>query len=293
MKAFPEEWYLKRDKLGPARFGSGKVRIPRGTLYFTSGGSNSGYNGATVMRSGIGIKYETALPRGEGVGHLFRFYPKGSYIALPGETGVDHPEYKAPWTKSWSVKHDDYRDADTRLLLVDPVEGKGVSRWVNPTHHPKTDFVKEGSRRGAPEGTASITTFDPDKRYAIVRAGIGGEWKITTWKDAFDKRIEDATAVTWDAFSTWYKNEYGKEPPPLPPVEEVLNAPERPLKNGSILFFVYRTKDGALIGSPSGGGGSRKYTMSGKEVGPIPNDKLPLVANINPESGGLCLKRAT
>lgn len=271
-KSFPKDWFIeggykavgRGDHIQPsARSGSGKVKIPAGTLWYQAGGSNSGYNHVRFWRASIsGVEYEIRLPMGSRPEDLFKNYPTGSYIALPGEAGVDNPEYKQPWSHEWNVGYRKSESADTLLLLEN-------GRWIPPLHHSMVQITKEASRRGTVEGMAKIEVSNPERRYALVREGIGKPWKITTWRDAFEKNFAQAQEISAEEFARAYGKTSKETPPPLPAIEEVLKYPERPLEGGQILFYVYRSPDGKLSASPGttkGKGRSRKFTMLGNNV---------------------------
>lgn len=256
MNTFPPEWYLDGRGQSPYH-GTGKVKVPLGSLCYSERHTGGGYGYLTLWRAGTSIVHEERIPNNSDIRKYLQYFPKGSYIALPGESGIEHPDYVPPFryeTRSDSSKG----DGDTLRVLTHGMQ-KGVlegsydeyTAWSGLFGSNVAKFVKEGSRRGHRYGQLIVETQDPDSIYALTREKIGDEWKITTLRDALTNRPGDVKEILWEEFEKMYSGNHGESPPKLPELEEVLKPPESPFgSNGSIAAVVYRRPNGELLSKP-------------------------------------------
>ena len=213
---FPDEWYLeqvKSTRSEPA-LGTGKVKIPSGTVWYQAQGTNSGYNQVTFRRAGTDVEYTVALPLGTYPRELFKNYPKGSYIALPGERGVINPEFQSKSSYEWRIGYDDYHSPPKTLLLEN--QGKNKGKWILPGEHSLAKITKLGSKRGVIIGTAKIEVENPGEHYAAVRKDPWRPWKVGTWDQTIGKNTDKLEGIENKQFTDWYKANFGSDAPSLP-----------------------------------------------------------------------------
>jgi hypothetical protein len=218
------------------------VEVPVGTLCYKAGGSNSGYNVVIFYRAGVqGSETEPLrIPIGSRPEDLFSHFPKGSYIALPGESYIPHPEYRPPWKKEFSITARDRGDYFVPLDLT-----SNRFDWTELEHHPNADLVKERSRHKSPEGTLTLTANDPSSQIALIEYEFE-KWRLETW-DGKPLTKEEALAI-----ARRVKGDPDLQLPEYPKRVKAIMERENPYAEflcpfegkGKIAYFIFRTEKG-------------------------------------------------